>query len=111
MNIILPTPSGPKMISTHVSKARIPFLFGLDTMNKYRWNALTADIVLQSVDDGWSMSMTRKFGHVLIIWTNLYITGYTPQQLQAMHLHFMHTSTTKLLNLLQRAYPDKVNKN
>ena len=110
MNIILPTPSGPKKISTHVVNARIPFLLGLDTMDKYRWNALTTDNVLQSVDDGWSMLMTRKFGHVFVVWTNRYTTGYTTQQLQKMHLHFMHPSKTKLLNLLQRAYPDKFTK-
>ena len=110
MKIIVPTPSGPKKISTHVSKARIPFLLGLYTMEKYRWNALTTDNVLQSVDERWFMPMTRKFGHVFVVWTNTYISGYTTQQLQKMHLHFMHPSTTKLLNLLQRAYSDKVNK-
>ena len=107
MNIILPTPSGPKRISTHVVKARIPFLLGLDTMDKYRWNALTTDNVLQSVDDGWSMPMTRKFGHVFIVWNNRYTTGYTTQQLRKMHLYFMPPSRTKLHNLLQRAYPEK----
>lgn len=108
LNIILPTPKGNKAIDTHVVPARIPFLVGLDTLDKYGWNVLTVQNKLQSVHKGWSLPLSRKFGHVFVTWEPEYATHYTRQQLQNMHLHFMHPSTTKLLNLLERAYPDQI---
>lgn len=43
-----------------------------------------------------------------VTWEHQYATHYSRQQLQNMHLNFMQPSVSKLLNLLERAYPDQV---
>jgi hypothetical protein len=63
---------------------------------------------LQSKREGWSMPLTRKGGHVYLTWHNTFRALYSRRQLQNMHLHFMHPSTSKLYNLLERAYPAKL---
>ena len=54
------------------------------------------------------MTLTRKLGHVFLTWRNIYAVNYTRQELNKMHLHFMHPSSSKLFQLLQRAYPENI---
>ncbi|CDF32512.1 unnamed protein product [Chondrus crispus] len=108
LKIVLPTPSGDAPIETHILPAKIPFLIGLNTLDKYGWNALTVQNELHSVNEGCKIPITRKLSHMYVTWENQYVTHYSRQQLQNMHLHFMHPSVSKLLNLLERAYQDQV---
>lgn len=77
-------------------------------MDKFQWNAITTTNTLESAKEGWSIPLKRKFGHVFLEWTVQFLIRYPRQQLQNMHLHFMHPSTDKLMSLLERAYPDNI---
>lgn len=104
MSFLLVTHPGKKSITAHVVPLRTPLLLGLDMLYKFKWTFLTVQNVLISVSEGWSLPLVRKFGHVFLPWPPLYRSLYTRQQLQNFHLHFMHPSTEKLFNLLQRAF-------
>lgn len=108
LNIIIPTPTSNIAISTHVVGAGIAFLIGLETLDRCKWNVLTTENRLHSVVENWYMPLVRKLGHILLPWVNKFKVYYSRQQLLNMHLHFMHPSTSKLMNLLERAYPDRI---
>ena len=108
LNIMIPTLAGPKLVTTFVVNARIPFLIGLDIIDKHGWNVQTVENELRSVSENWSMPLTMEQGHVFVCWKHEFVAYNSRQQLQNMHMHFMHPSTAKLLNLLLRAYPDQV---
>jgi hypothetical protein len=59
-NIVVPTPSGTKMIGTHVVRANIPLLVGLDALDSHGWNVLTVENQLQVKREGWALPLTRK---------------------------------------------------
>ena len=101
-------PSGLKIIKADVVDANIPLLIGLDILDEYGWNVLTVQNQLHSVAEGWKMNLSRRGGHVIAKWDEFFDEFYSREQLQKLHLHFMHPSSEKLLNLLRRAKPEEV---
>ena len=108
MNIVIPTPGVYKNASTNVVDARIPFSIGLDTLDRFSWDLLVSKNLLHSASENWLMPLIRKLGHIFLTWRNIYSAHYTRQQLNNMHLHFMHPSSSRLFQLLQRSYPDNI---
>lgn len=108
LNFILPTPTGPKTITAHIVNISIPFLLGLDTLDRHGWNVLTVQNKLESVKDGWTMPLYRLRGHVFLRWPETFVNLFTRNELERMHLHFMHPSASKMFQLLHRAYPNKL---
>lgn len=105
---VLPTPKGEKSIAAHVIHPRITLLLGLDTLDLHGWNVLTVQNQLQSDKENWKLPLYRKFGHIFLQLLAQCFMNFSWQELQNIHLHFMHPSTTKLINLLHRAYPEKL---
>lgn len=101
--IIIPTPSGVTQIKTHIVRPDVPFLIGLDVLDKHSWNILTVQNKLESVGDGWEMSCIRKYAHIYVTWDDYSDIFYSKASLFKLHHHFMHPSVGKLLKLLERA--------
>lgn len=108
LNIILPTPNGDVPIETHDVSAPIPFLIGLNKLEKYGRNALTVQNELHSVKDSWKIPLTNKLSHMYLTWEKQHATHYSRQKLQTMPLHFMNTSVSEPPNHLERAHPGQV---
>ena len=106
--IVLPTPSGPKQIKTHIVGPSIPFLIGLDVLDAHRWNLLTVQNELESVKEGWKLACVRTFAHIYLTWDPLSTTFYSKAAPSNFHPHFMHPSVSKLYNLLRRATPERL---
>jgi hypothetical protein len=91
-----------------LSEQMYHFWLDLDARDAHGWNVLTLENQLHSKREGWSMPLTRKGGHVYLTWHNTFCVFCSRRQLQNMHLYFIHPSTSKLFNLLERAYPEKL---
>jgi hypothetical protein len=86
--ILVPTPNGTRAIETHVVRANIPFLVGLDALDHHEWNVLTVENQLQSKKEGWILPLVRKCGHVFLTWASLQSaihTSTTPQYAFTFH--------------------------
>lgn len=92
-----------------VVDADIPLLLGLDLLDKYDLVADNVDNVLRSKVFGWTVPMKRAHGHMFVQW-DLREILYTRAELERLHLHFFHPSVQKLLNLLKRGTPNRVDK-
>jgi hypothetical protein len=83
----------------------IPFLLGLDTLNKFHIDVCISENKLQCLSQDWNMHTEQKFGHLYIKNSNEVAILYTKRELVKLHRAFFHPSTTKLFNLLKRAKP------
>lgn len=122
MTTIVPTPGGCFRIQIDVVEADVPFLLGLDALDAHRLQALSVTSQLEHVpipsDNsiqslGWRVPLKRRQGHLL--WEFYPIRDaheilYTRVQLEKLHRQLYHPSTEKLLNLLKRADPDRLDK-
>lgn len=91
-----------------VVDADIPLLLGLDLLDEHKLVADNVDNVLISKVGGWRVPITDAHGHLFVRW-DLYQVPYTRTELERLHLHFFHPSTQKLLALLKRGTPERVN--
>jgi hypothetical protein len=110
--ISIPTPDGCLQASVDVVKPDIPLLIGLDLMDKHRLQFLSVSDELEhspASGKGWKIPVTRKHGHGYLVWSSSAV-HYTRPQLQKLHQHFYHPSTSKLMNVLKRASPESVTK-
>jgi hypothetical protein len=112
MRIDIPCPNEVMEVYVDVVALDVPFLIGLDLMDKHRLQFLSVSNELErtAVDGSscWRMLVTRKMGHGYIEWAVENVL-YSRSQLVRLHKHLYHPSTGKLLSLLRRATPDLVN--
>ena len=92
-----------------VVKANVPFLFGLDLMDKYHLYVNTVCNTLCSSDSKIEAHLTRKLGHVYLEWNTSDTIHYTRVELKKLHRAFSHPAPDKLFNLLKLARPDETN--
>ena len=92
LKIIIPTPKGKKAVLTDMVPADILFLMDMDLLYSFMWNVLTVQNQLHAVQEDWVLPLTRKRGHIYLIWTFEYAIHYNRSQLRKLHLHFMHAS-------------------
>jgi hypothetical protein len=82
----IPTPDGNHIkMDMDVVQANVPMLIGLEVLDR---ECLVADNVenkLRSTKHGWSLSITRKYGHLYIEWTQSDIL-YSKGDIQKLHL-------------------------
>lgn len=91
------------VVDTH-----IPFLLGLDILDREKLVADNVKNVLDSRRDNWQLPIRRKCRHMFFEW-GPYDVRFTRSELQKLHLHFFHANVQKLYNLIKRARPDEVN--
>ena len=104
--IVIPTPQTFFTIWVDVIPEDIPFLIGLNTLDRYSLQVLSVTNELECVKDNWKIPIKRKFG--LLYWDLSAEIGvfFTKPQLERLHRHLLHPSTRKLYNLLRRAKPE-----
>eukprot|EP00171_Calliarthron_tuberculosum_P005221 IDg5221t1 len=105
IQLVIPTPGSMIVIKVSVIRENIPFLIGLDVMDRYSLQTLTVFNKIQCVSESWEVPATRKFGHVYWVWESLADTFLSKATLKRLHHHLMHPSAKKLYNILGRANP------
>ena len=90
-----------------VVKANVPFLFGLDLIEKYHMYVNTVSNTLCYSDSKIEANLTRKLGHVYLEWNTSDTIHYTRVELKKLHRAFSHPAPDKLFNLLKLARPDE----
>ena len=103
--IVIPTPQTFLTVWVDVIPEDIPFLIGLDILEKYSLQVLSVHNELECVKEGWRTPVKRKFGLIYWEWSNEIGIHFTRPQLEQLHRHLLHPSTRKLYNLLRRAKP------
>jgi len=88
--------------------ADIPLLLGLDYMDKEKLLADNLKNMLICEENGWTLPITRRKGHMFVEW-NIQKILFTNMELHRMHRNFFHPSARKLFNVLKRAYPYSCN--
>ncbi|OSX76619.1 hypothetical protein BU14_0183s0011 [Porphyra umbilicalis] len=84
----------------------IPFLFGLDALDAFSLYVNNVDNSLKCDARGFKTPLTRKDGHLYLVWNNA--IHYTTTELDRLHRHFHHPQTGRLAELLRRAGGAKI---
>lgn len=92
-----------------VLNADIPMLIGLDFLDEHNLVANNVKNSLISEMEGWSIPITRQFGHLYVNWEKQIL--YTRSELERLHRHFYHPSSNKLYNLIKKATPNQADSN
>lgn len=79
----------------------VPLLLVLDMLDAYKAYVNTTKYRLVFFNEGVSVPVVRKHGHVYHEWDAF--TFYTFPELQLIHRHFFHTDSSRLYALMQRA--------
>ena len=109
MKIRIPTPDLSFLdLDVDVVKPDVPFLLGLDILDKHHLVADNVENKLRSRTLGWSIPISRRRGHLYIDW-RLKEALFTRSELNKLHRHFWHPSSAKLYNLLKRTHPEETN--
>ena len=66
----------------------VPFLLGLDIMDRYRMYVNNVTNHLVCVNEGVAVPVVRKYGHIYLDWGSDIL--YTFSELQRIHKHFYH---------------------
>ena len=114
--IHIPTPSGVMSIQADVISADVPFLIGMDAMDANRVQVLSIDNKLEHIPLdpnalGWQLPLARKHGHICLPFLPIRdecVSYYTRTHLERLHRSMYHPSAEKMLELLRRADPDKL---
>lgn len=106
MRIRIPIPDH-KMITERVDivKADVPFLIGLDLLDKYKFYVNNVDNCLCSTKLNLKIPLVRKHGHLYLEWSKNDTIMYTKSELFKLHRNFSHPTSERLLNLLKLARP------
>lgn len=108
ITIRLPLPLGSFLpLSVDVVHADIPLLVGLDILDRECRVPDNVDNFEISRRDNCRILITRKHGHMFIVWDAAAVR-FSKAELQKLHIHFFHPNVQKLYNLLKRARPDDV---
>ena len=108
ITILVVTPGSVLRIHVDVIKNNIPFLIGLDVLDHYGLQVLTVENMIDSVKEAWKTPVARKYGHVYYCWESIFSTFLSKPQLERLHKHLLHPSTTKLYELLSRSGPENI---
>ncbi len=98
MEIRIPIPNGSFLkIQSDVVSACIPFLLGLDVLDRESIVANNVTNELQSPLSGWSIPLKRKFGHLYLCLGTKEVL-FTKTELVKLHRHFHHPSSGNLMD-------------
>lgn len=103
--LVVSTPQTLTSLHVDFVPQDIPFLIGLDIMDKYSLQVLSVSNELECIREGWRVPLTRKNGLIYWEWFTCMPTFFTRSQLERLHRHLLHPSTRKLYSLLRRANP------
>jgi len=90
-------------MAVDVITLNVPFLLGLDTLDRYKMyvNNITDELVC--VNDGISLPTIRSDGHVYYSWEWRPDILYTFSELVRIHRHFFHASPERLCAVMRRS--------
>lgn len=74
--------------------ANLPFLIGLDVIDKYQVSIDAARYRMTGLNFAWPVPLTRKHGHLYYDWTNSNII-YKNANLLKLHKQFFHRTAKK----------------
>lgn len=104
MTIRIPVPGDSLMlIKGDVVPVDVPFLAGLDVLDRFKLVADTVENKLECKLSDWSLPLARKLGLLYLEWGDVDKVFFTRQQLTRLHRGFHHPATRKLYGLLKRA--------
>ena len=111
-SIIMKIPLGDKRLiieKVDVVKSDIPFLIGLDFMDKYKFyvNTVTNQLCAPLLE--LQIPLKRKKGHIYLTWCNSKETLFTKSELIKIHRGLSHPTTEKTFALLKAARPEETN--
>ncbi|OSX76963.1 hypothetical protein BU14_0166s0003 [Porphyra umbilicalis] len=91
------------IMAVDVIKLNVPFLLGLDTLDRYKmyFNNVTDELVF--VNEGVSLPTTHSDGHVYYSWEWNPDILYTFPEFMRIHRHFFHASPERLYAFMRRA--------
>ncbi|CDF36525.1 unnamed protein product [Chondrus crispus] len=92
-------------LSVEVVDTNVPFLLGLDNMEKYKMVLDTDKCILSSKLEGWQIRLWKKRGHLYYVWGPNIL--FTESELMKVHRHFHHPYSERLYSVMSRAEPDK----
>ena len=92
-------------VSVEVVDTNVPFLLGLDTMEKYKMVLETDKCMLSSKLEGWQIRLRKKLGHLYYEWVPNVL--FTESELMKVHRHFHHPDSERLYSVMSRTEPDK----
>lgn len=102
--IRVPVPDGSMMIlNVDVVPVDVPFLVGLDVLDKFKLIVNTVDNTFDSRLGGWSLPLQRKIGHIYLQWKEEDKMMYTKSELLKLHRGFHHPAAKRLHALLKKA--------
>lgn len=109
----MPTPDGsPIIFNAAIIDADVPLLIGLDAMVQHGLDLMYSKLLLTSGLEEWTLPLIIVNGQSFIQPTMHELESlFTKHELERMHLHFFHPSTSKLYNLIRRASPEKADNN
>jgi len=81
----------------------VPFLLGLDTLDRYKMYVNNVTNELVCAKEGVSLPTTRSEGHVFYSWEWSPDILCTFPELVRMHRHFFHASPDRLYAVMRRA--------
>ena len=92
-------------LSVEVVDTNVPFLLGLDTMERYKMVLDTDKCTLSSKLEGWHISLRKKLGHLYYEWGPNIL--FTELELMKVHRHFHHPDSERLYSVMSRADPER----
>lgn len=98
------------LIQADVVQVDVPFLAGLDVLDKFKMVVDNVEKVLDCRLAGWKLPITRKLGHLYLEWKDTENVLFTKTELVKLHRGFHLPSTRKLHDLLKRAKPENLEK-
>ena len=90
-----------------VVKPSVPFLLGLDFMDKYKMYVNNVDNVLSFPHLDVHIPLIRRRGHIYLVWDTSEQILFTKSELVKLHRNFSHPTSEKLHALLKKARPDE----
>ena len=85
----------------NVIALNVPFLLGLDIMDRYCMYVNNVTNHLVCVNEGVAVPAARQYGHIYLDWGS--DTLYTFSELQRIHKHFYHAKPERLYALMRRS--------
>lgn len=92
-------------IQVDVVPSNVPFLIGLDILDRYQMIVDNVHNVLRCYSIECEIPLVRKFGHIYLEWPKQNDVFYTQEELRKLHRNFSHPSADKLYSLLKMARP------
>ena len=92
-------------LDVDVVDVNVPFLLGLDFLDKYKMYPNTVENKMVCPDLDINIPLVRKHGHIFIEWEEHHKVLFTKKELVKLHKNFSHPASDKLFNLLKLARP------